>query len=66
MTYRSNPNRKQCIFSSLNATPMLIDTALYGEHKTGINASGLIISSFTLAQKIGAGLAQGVFGIVLA
>ena len=50
---------------SLNATPMLIDTAQYGQAKTGVDASGLIISSFTLAQKIGAGLATGVFGLLL-
>lgn len=50
---------------SLNATPMLIDTAQYGQSRTGVDASGLIISSFTLAQKIGAGLATGVFGVLL-
>lgn len=50
---------------SLNATPMLIDTAQYGQAKTGVDASGLIISSFTLAQKIGAGLATGIFGQLL-
>lgn len=39
-------------------SPMLVDTANYMRLKTGIDTSGLILSSVTMVSKIGTGIAQ--------
>ena len=44
---------------------MVCDTIEYGEWKTGIRTEGLINSAASFGQKIGNGLSQAIFGVIL-
>lgn len=47
------------------ASALVGESAIYGEWKTGVNASGIMFSAMTLTAKIGQGLITSIFGIFL-
>lgn len=54
-----NAGISACMFA------MVCDTIEYGEWKTGIRTEGLINSAASFGQKIGNGLSQAIFGVIL-
>lgn len=47
------------------ASALVGESVVYGEWKTGVNASGVMFSAMTLTAKIGQGLITSIFGIFL-